>query len=35
MDYVKSQALGGAFTWEFSGDDANGTLLKTVENGLN
>jgi chitinase len=34
MNYVKSQGLGGAFTWEFSGDDANGTLLKAVANGL-
>lgn len=34
MNYVKVQNLGGAFFWEFSGDDAQGTLAKTVGNGL-
>ena len=34
MNYVKAQSLGGAFSWEFSGDDANGTLIKAVANGL-
>jgi chitinase len=34
MNYVKAQNLGGAFFWEFSGDDANGTLAKTIGNGL-
>ena len=28
------QGQGGAFFWEFSGDDANGTLAKAVGNGL-
>ena len=34
MNYVKAQSLGGAFSWEFSGDDANGTLIKAMSNGL-
>lgn len=34
MDYVKAQGLGGAFFWEFSGDDAQGTLVNSVSNGL-
>ncbi|RDD80605.1 chitinase [Dyella tabacisoli] len=34
MTYLKSQSLGGAFSWEFSGDDANGTLIKAMANGL-
>lgn len=34
MNYVKAQNLGGAFFWEFSGDDSNGTLAKAVGNGL-
>ena len=34
MGYVKSQSLGGAFSWDFSGDDANGTLLKAMADGL-
>ena len=34
MNYVKVQNLGGAFFWEFSGDDTQGTLAKTVGNGL-
>jgi chitinase len=34
MNYVKAQSLGGAFSWEFSGDDANGMLIKAMANGL-
>ena len=34
MAYVKAQGLGGAFFWEFSGDDAQGTLVNSVSNGL-
>lgn len=34
MQYVRTRNLGGAFFWEFSGDDANGTLAKAVGNGL-
>ncbi|MEN4950967.1 glycosyl hydrolase family 18 protein [Stenotrophomonas sp. TWI819] len=34
MGYVKAQGLGGAFFWEFSGDDAQGTLTKAISDGL-
>ena len=34
MNYVKAQGLGGAFFWEFSGDDAQGTLTRTIGDGL-
>ncbi|MDC8772495.1 glycosyl hydrolase family 18 protein [Roseateles albus] len=34
MNYLKSKNLGGAFFWEFSGDDANSTLLKAISDGL-
>lgn len=34
MAYVKSKGFGGAFFWEFSGDDAQGSLAKAVGNGL-
>lgn len=34
MNYVKAQGLGGAFFWEFSGDDANGTLANAIKTGL-
>lgn len=34
MQYVKAQGLGGAFFWEFSGDDAQGTLVDTIRSGL-
>ena len=35
MGYVKAQGLGGAFFWEFSGDDPQGTLTKAISDGLN
>ncbi|WP_349985020.1 glycosyl hydrolase family 18 protein [Stenotrophomonas sp. WHRI 8082] len=34
MTYVKAQGLGGAFFWEFSGDDAQGTLSRSISDGL-
>lgn len=34
MSYVKAQSLGGAFFWEFSGDDAQGSLATAISNGL-
>ena len=34
MNYAKVQGLGGAFFWELSGDDAQGTLAKTMSAGL-
>lgn len=34
MNYVKTQGLGGAFFWEFSGDDAGGTLISAMKTGL-
>ncbi|WP_244244085.1 glycosyl hydrolase family 18 protein [Marilutibacter alkalisoli] len=34
MQYVKAQGLGGAFFWEYSGDDAQGTLTRTISDGL-
>jgi chitinase len=34
MSYVKSQGLGGAFFWEFSGDTSGGELITAVRNGL-
>lgn len=34
MSYVKAQNLGGAFFWEFSGDDAQGELVNAISNGL-
>ncbi|MGJ4728223.1 glycosyl hydrolase family 18 protein [Luteimonas sp. SDU101] len=34
MQYVKARGLGGAFFWEFSGDDANGTLVNAIHDGL-
>jgi chitinase len=34
MNYVKAQGLGGAFFWEFSGDDAQGTLTRAIDEGL-
>jgi chitinase len=34
MNYVRTQGLGGAFFWEFSGDDAQGTLAAAMKGGL-
>ncbi len=34
MTYVKERGLGGAFFWEFSGDDASGTLANAIHSGL-
>lgn len=34
MQYVKARGLGGAFVWEFSGDDANGSLITTMRDAL-
>ncbi|MFD8570885.1 glycosyl hydrolase family 18 protein [Streptomyces sp. NPDC059639] len=35
MSWAKSQGLGGAFFWEFSGDTSNGELVSAVASGLN
>ena len=35
MAYARSKALGGAFTWELSGDTPDAALLKAVAAGLN
>ncbi|MFD5660762.1 glycosyl hydrolase family 18 protein [Streptomyces hirsutus] len=34
MSWAKSQGLGGAFFWEFSGDTANGELATAIDSGL-
>ncbi|MFF0226706.1 glycosyl hydrolase family 18 protein [Streptomyces sp. NPDC004629] len=34
MAWAKSQGLGGAFVWEFSGDTSNGELVSAVNTGL-
>ncbi|MFI1503890.1 glycosyl hydrolase family 18 protein [Streptomyces sp. NPDC020597] len=34
MAWAKSQGLGGAFFWEFSGDTANGELVSAINSGL-
>ncbi|MGV9450379.1 glycosyl hydrolase family 18 protein [Streptomyces sp. NPDC003635] len=34
MSWAKSQGLGGAFFWEFSGDTSNGELVSAISNGL-
>ncbi|MEU9314314.1 glycoside hydrolase family 18 chitinase [Streptomyces sp. NPDC048295] len=34
MSWAKSQGLGGAFFWEFSGDTANGELVGAINSGL-
>ncbi|MBL4674037.1 MAG: glycoside hydrolase family 18 protein, partial [Arenicella sp.] len=34
MNYAKQQGLGGAFFWEFSGDTADGELIKAISDGL-
>lgn len=33
MAYVQAQGLGGAFLWDFSGDDAQGSLLAAIRAG--
>ncbi len=33
MGYVRAQGLGGAFLWDFSGDDAQGSLLAAIKAG--
>ncbi len=34
MSWAKSQGLGGAFFWEFSGDTAGGELVSAIKSGL-
>ncbi|WP_406253046.1 glycoside hydrolase family 18 chitinase [Streptomyces atratus] len=34
MNWAKTQGLGGAFFWEFSGDTANGELVGAINSGL-
>ncbi|OIJ99756.1 glycoside hydrolase family 18 chitinase [Streptomyces colonosanans] len=34
MAWAKTQGLGGAFFWEFSGDTGNGELVSALSNGL-
>ncbi|MFI9826152.1 glycosyl hydrolase family 18 protein [Streptomyces sp. NPDC051913] len=34
MAWAKSQGLGGAFFWEFSGDSSNGELVSAINSGL-
>jgi chitinase len=34
MSYARQMGLGGAFFWELSGDDAEGTLARAVHEGL-
>ncbi|THV24603.1 glycosyl hydrolase family 18 protein [Glycomyces paridis] len=34
VDWLNSQGLGGAFSWELSGDTSNGTLLGAIAAGL-
>ncbi len=34
MAWAKNQGLGGAFSWEFSGDTTNGELVNAMANGL-
>ncbi|MFF3971368.1 glycosyl hydrolase family 18 protein [Streptomyces rubiginosohelvolus] len=34
MTWAKNQGLGGAFSWEFSGDTTNGELVTAIANGL-
>ncbi|CAL9584988.1 glycoside hydrolase family 18 chitinase [Streptomyces griseomycini] len=34
MAWAKSQGLGGAFFWEFSGDTADGELVSAIDSGL-
>ncbi|MGW3662741.1 glycosyl hydrolase family 18 protein [Streptomyces sp. NPDC005141] len=35
MAWAKTQGLGGAFFWEFSGDTSNGELVGAINSGLN
>ncbi|WP_327408932.1 glycoside hydrolase family 18 chitinase [Streptomyces sp. NBC_01281] len=35
MSWAKTQGLGGAFFWEFSGDTSNGELVSAINSGLN
>lgn len=34
MSYVQVQGLGGAFLWDFAGDDATGSLIGAIGQGL-
>ena len=34
MAWAKTQGLGGAFFWDFSGDTSNGELVTAINNGL-
>ncbi|MGX4689786.1 glycosyl hydrolase family 18 protein [Streptomyces sp. JNUCC 63] len=34
MNWAKTQGLGGAFFWEFSGDTSNGELVGAINSGL-
>jgi chitinase len=34
MQYVLTQGLGGAFVWSLKGDDASGTMVKTMASAL-
>jgi chitinase len=34
MGYARTQGLGGAFFWEFSGDSSNGELIAAISKGL-
>ncbi|MET7385279.1 glycoside hydrolase family 18 chitinase [Streptomyces sp. NPDC005529] len=34
MSWAKTQGLGGAFFWEFSGDTSNGELVSAINSGL-
>lgn len=34
MNYANQEGLGGAFFWEFSGDTADGELIKAISNNL-
>ncbi|MFJ6901797.1 glycosyl hydrolase family 18 protein [Streptomyces hokutonensis] len=34
MSWAKTQGLGGAFFWEFSGDTSNGELVSAISSGL-
>src|SRR5690606_8582204 len=34
MSWAKSQGLGGAVFWEFSGDTTNGELVSAIDSGL-